>query len=156
MSRTVRPDHSTPLLEEQTFVALMRAADHAQRRVAEMLKAHELSPTQYNALRILRGAGPDGLPCTEIGERMINRDPDITRLMTRLEKRALVQRSRQKQDRRVIKARITARGLTLLNRMDPEVNEFQRGLLGHMGERKLTELIQLLEETESPTGNEPE
>ncbi len=148
MSRSVRPKNSTPLLEEQTFVALMRAADHAQRRVAEMLKEHELSPTQYNALRILRGAGPDGLPCTEIGERMINRDPDITRLMARLEKRGLVERSRQKQDRRVIKARITERGLTLLNEMDPAVNEFQRRLLGHMGERKLTALIRLLEETE--------
>jgi DNA-binding MarR family transcriptional regulator len=127
----------------------MRAADHAERRVTEMLKEHQLSPTQYNALRILRGAGPDGLPCTEIGERMITRDPDITRLMTRLETRGLVQRSRQKQDRRVIKARITERGLTLLNEMDPAVNEFQRGLLGHMGERKLRALIRLLEETEN-------
>ncbi len=148
MSRSVRPKNPTPLLEEQAFVALMRAADHAQRRVTEMLKEHELSPTQYNALRILRGAGPDGLPCTEIGERMINRDPDITRLMARLEKRGLVERSRQKQDRRVIKARITERGLTVLNEMDPAVNEFQRRLLGHMGERKLTALIRMLEETE--------
>ena len=149
MPRTVRLKDPTPLLEEQTFVALMRAADHAARRVTEMLKEHQLSPTQYNALRILRGAGRDGLPCTEIGERMITRDPDITRLMTRLETRGLVQRSRQKQDRRVIKARITERGLTLLNEMDPAVNEFQRRLLGHMGERKLRALIRLLEETEN-------
>src|SRR6202521_6230354 len=71
-------------LEEQTFVALLRTADQLQWRAAEMFKPHGLSPTQYNALRILRGAGPEGLACGEVGERMINRDPDITRLMDRL------------------------------------------------------------------------
>jgi DNA-binding MarR family transcriptional regulator len=132
-------------LEEQVFVALMRAADHAQRRVAEMLKGHDLSPTQYNALRILRGAGPDGLPCSEIATRMINHDPDITRLMTRLEKRGWVQRSRPKQDRRVVNARITERGLALLKGVDPEVDSFQRNLFGHMGDRRLTSFLRLLE-----------
>src|SRR5713226_6186305 len=101
-------------LEEEAFVALMRTADQLAWRGAEMLKQHGLSPTQYNALRILRGAGAKGLACSEIGERMINRDPDITRLVDRLERRGLVQRSRDKRDRRVITTRITGAGLELL------------------------------------------
>ena len=87
--------------------------------MAEWLKPHGLSPTQYNALRILRGAGVDGLPCTEVGARMISRDPDITRLVDRLEKRGLVTRGRGTEDRRVVRARITTAGLELLRRTRP-------------------------------------
>ena len=94
-------------LEEEASVALVRTADQLARRGAEMLKRHGLSPTQYNALRILRGAGEKGMACSEIGERMINHDPDITRLIDRLERRGLVVRSREQKDRRVITTRIT-------------------------------------------------
>ena len=136
-----------PLLEEQAFLAILRGADTLQWRLTEMLKPYELSPTQYNALRILRGAGKDGLPCQEIGGRMINRDPDITRLMDRLEQRSLVQRSRDSADRRVIKARISAGGLKLLQSLDGEIEKFHRQLMGHMGERKLEQLIRLMQES---------
>jgi DNA-binding MarR family transcriptional regulator len=132
-------------LEEQTFVALLRTADQLQWRAAEMLKPHGLSPTQYNALRILRGAGPEGLACSEVGARMINRDPDITRLLDRLDRRGLIRRSREQKDRRVIKARITPAGLDLLKSLNREVAEFHRGLLGHLGEERLEFLVQLLE-----------
>jgi DNA-binding MarR family transcriptional regulator len=131
-------------LEEAAFVALLRTADRLQWRAAEMFKQHGLSPTQYNALRILRGAGPDGLACREVGERMINRDPDITRLLDRLERRGLIQRSRSQEDRRVIKARITPAGLDLLKRMNREVEQFHRKLLGHLGGQQLRSLIRLL------------
>ena len=132
-------------LEEQTFVALLRTADRLQGRASEMLKRHGLSTTQYNALRILRGAGPEGLGCSEVGERMINRDPDITRLLDRLERRGLIQRTRELKDRRVIKVRITPAGLDLLKSLKGEVEGFQRQLLGHMGAERLERLMRLLE-----------
>lgn len=138
-------DKALPSLEEHAFVTLLRTADLLQRRAAQMFKQHGLSPTQYNALRILRGAGAEGLACKEVGERMINHDPDITRLLDRLEARGLMQRSRGQQDRRVIRARITPAGLDLLRRLDRPVQDFQRQLLGHMSEHRLHTLIRLLE-----------
>jgi MarR family transcriptional regulator, organic hydroperoxide resistance regulator len=132
-------------LGEEAFVALLRVADQLQWRAAEMFKPHGLSPTQYNALRILRGAGPEGLPCTAVGKRMINRDPDITRLLDRLERRELIQRSREQEDRRVIKARITPAGLDLLKSLNRKVAEFHRQVLGHLGEERLQCLVRLLE-----------
>jgi len=134
-------------LEEEAFVALLRTADQLQWRAAEMFKPHGLSPTQYNALRILRGAGPEGLACSDVGQRMINRDPDITRLMDRLERRGLIRRGREEKDRRVIKAHISAAGLDLLKGLNREVAEFHRQLLGHLGEVQLRSLIRLLEAT---------
>ena len=131
-------------LEEEAFLALQRTADQLNWRVAEMLKPYGLSPTQYNALRILRGAGDSGLACSEVGERMINRDPDITRLLDRLEKRSLVRRDRASKDRRVITAHITSIGKELLKRLDRPVEEFQDQLLGRLGSQKLQALIRLL------------
>jgi DNA-binding MarR family transcriptional regulator len=133
-------------LAEKAFVAVLRTADQLQWRAAETFKRYGLSPTQYNALHILRGAGPVGLPCTEVGKRMINRDPDITRLLNRLERRGMIQRSREAKDRRVITARITSAGLTLLKTMNREVEQFHRSLLGPLGEQRLQALIRLLEE----------
>jgi len=105
-------------LEDEAAVALQRTADRLQWRLSEMLKTFGLSPTQYNALRILRGAGDQGRSCSEIAERMINHDPDITRLVDRLERRGLVARSREGRDRRVITTRITPAGLDLLATLD--------------------------------------
>jgi DNA-binding MarR family transcriptional regulator len=134
-----------PSIEAEAALALLRTADQLQARVAEVLKPYGLSPTQYNALRILRGAGAEGLPCSEIAERMINRDPDITRLLDRLEHRGLTERHREKSDRRVIKARITAAGLAALEPMDRPLQELQRGLLGPLGEKRLRTLVRLLD-----------
>src|ERR1039457_1774588 len=95
---------------------LCRAVDLLSRRLSGLLKAEDLSANQYNVLRILRGS-PDGLACGEIGNRMITRDPDITRLLDRLAKRGLISRSRGSKDRRMVTATITAEGLGLLARM---------------------------------------
>jgi DNA-binding MarR family transcriptional regulator len=133
-------------LAEEAFIALMRTADQLQWKGAELMKEFDVSPTQFNALRILRGAGPQGLPCSEISERMINRDSDITRLLDRLEKRGLAERCRESHDRRVIMARITPAGLGLLKKMDKPVEEFHHNFLGRMGKERLTDLLQLLEE----------
>jgi DNA-binding MarR family transcriptional regulator len=141
-----------PSLEAEAFLGLVRTADQMQGRAAEMLKPHGISPTQYNALRILRGAGAEGLACGEIGERMINRDPDITRLLDRLQCRGLVVRSRGRKDRRVMRARITAAGLALLRVLDRPVAEFQQQSLGHLGRQRLRVLIQLLDAAREISG----
>ena len=129
--------------EEAAFLDLLRTTDQLSRRLVPLLKAEELSPTQYNVLRILRGA-PEGLPCGEIGQRMITRDPDITRLLDRLEKRGLIARWRDAKDRRMVLARITPEGLKMLDRLDEPVQEGHRKQLGHVGRGRLKTLSQLL------------
>ena len=129
--------------EEAAFLELMRTTDMLSRSLAPLLKAEELSSTQYNVLRILRGA-PEGLPCGEIGTRMITRDPDITRLLDRLEKRGLVSRCRETKDRRMVLTRITDAGLELLARLDEPVQEAHRAQLGHLGRERLQELVELV------------
>ena len=131
--------------EQEAYLALLRTADALQSSVEAKLSEFGLTGTQYNALRILRGAGPEGLPCSEIGERMITRDPDVTRLLNRLEKRGLVTRVRAKADRRVIYGKITTAGLKLLREMDEPVEKQGREILKHVGQEKLQQLIDLLE-----------
>jgi DNA-binding MarR family transcriptional regulator len=130
--------------EQETYLSLLRTADALQTQVESRLKEFGLTGTQYNALRILRGAGPEGLPCREIGERMITRDPDITRLLNRLEDRGFVERRRAKNDRRVIYGKITAAGLKLLREMDGPIDKHGREMLRHVGQEKLKQLIELL------------
>ena len=130
--------------EEAAFVDLLRTCDLLSRGPAQFLKSEDLSPNQYNVLRILRGAPPAGLPCGEIAERMITRDPDITRLLDRLEKRQLISRCRETKDRRMVVTRITRQGLKLLARLDEPVQEVHRKQLGHLGGAKLKELQELL------------
>ena len=134
-----------PSLEESAYVALLRTADRLQARVADWLKPHGLSPTQYNALRILRGAGAEGLPCSQIGERMLTHDPDITRLVDRLQKRRLVVRNRDSRDRRVVRARITPLGLDLLGALDKPLREFVRGLAAPASAEHLRSLLKTCE-----------
>jgi DNA-binding MarR family transcriptional regulator len=131
--------------EAEAYLSLLRTTDALQTQVEAQLKEFGLTGTQYNALRILRGAGPEGLPCREIGERMITRDPDVTRLLDRLEGRGFVQRTRAKHDRRVIYGRITAAGLKLLREMDGPLEKFGREMLRHVRQEKLKQLIELLE-----------
>ena len=129
--------------EETAFLDLLRTADMLTRRAVWVLKADDLSHTQYNVLRILRGA-PQGLPCGEIASRMITRDPDVTRLLDRMEKRGLISRCRESRDRRLVLARITPEGLKLVNRLDEPVQKIHREQLGHMGKDRLRALAELL------------
>jgi DNA-binding MarR family transcriptional regulator len=131
--------------EQEAYLSLLRTTDALETQVEAWLKEFGLTGTQYNALRILRGAGTDGLPCREIGERMITHDPDITRLLNRLEDRGFVERTRAKQDRRVIYGTITAAGLKLLREMDGPIEKHGREMLRHVGQEKLKQLIELLE-----------
>jgi DNA-binding MarR family transcriptional regulator len=131
--------------EQEAYLALLRTADALQSSMESKLKEFGLTGTQYNALRILRGAGSEGLPCSEIGERMITHDPDITRLLNRLEGRGFVERTRAKHDRRVINGKITAAGKNLLREMDGPVEQQGREMLRHVSHADLRRLIDLLE-----------
>jgi DNA-binding MarR family transcriptional regulator len=136
--------------EEEAFLDLLRTTDLLSRGPAQVLKAEDLSATQYNVLRILRGA-PEGLPCGEIASRMITRDPDVTRLLDRLEKRGLISRCRETNDRRTVMARITPDGLKLLTRLDEPVQATHRKQLGHLGRERLRVLTELLRLSRSPS-----
>ncbi|MBI3670357.1 MAG: MarR family transcriptional regulator [Acidobacteria bacterium] len=124
----------------------MRTTDALLREVEETLKPAGLSHTQYNVLRILRGAGPQGLACREIGERMLTRDPDITRLLDRLEAHGLVTRQRERTDRRVVNTRITPQGLRILEKLDEPIAELHRRQLRHLRAPRLQSLVRLLEQ----------
>ena|SRR6516164_994121 len=129
--------------EEAAFLDLLRTTDMLSRGLVQLLKTEALSATQYNVLRILRGA-PGGLACGEISRRMITRDPDVTRLLDRLETRGLISRSRETKDRRTVMARITPVGLTVLRRLDEPVQAAHRKQLGHLGRGHLRTLAKLL------------
>ncbi len=122
---------------------LLRTTDMLSRRLSLVLKGEDLSATQYNVLRILRGA-PEGLACGEIANRMITRDPDVTRLLDRLEKRELISRCRDTKDRRTVMARITGDGLKVLARLDVPVQAAHHQQLGHLGRPRMRSLTQLL------------
>src|ERR1035437_7937424 len=140
-----------PCPEEAAFVELCRTQDLLSRRLSALLKAEDLSGAQYNVLRILRGA-VEGLACGEIGNRMITRDPDITRLLDRLEKRGLISRCRESRDRRMVMATITAEGLDLLERRDEPVRAMHRSQLGHLGRARLGALTELLRAARQAAG----
>ena len=133
-------------LEDRIFVALLQAADSLGQEAEQLLKAAGLTAAQYNVLRILRGAEPEGLPCRGIGDRMISHDPDMTRLLDRMEKRGLITRERQTDDRRVVKTRITPQALSLLKTLDQPVHDLHKRQFRHMSVARLKILFDLLEE----------
>ncbi len=136
----------TPSVEEAVALDIWRTADLLFRRPSQVIKSEKLSPNQYNVLRILRGA-PEGLACGDIAYRMLTRDPDITRLLDRLERRGLISRHREGKDRRMVLTRITAEGLKLLARLDRPMQEVHHAQLGHMGRERLRMLTELLRES---------
>ena len=134
-----------PSLEAEVAVNLVRTADTVLRGLAAALKPHGISPGQYNVLRILRGAGSSGLPCGEIAARMITRDPDMTRLLDRLESRGLIARARDTGDRRVVTTRIAPAGLRLLATLHRPLEAENKRLVGHLPAARLHQLVALLE-----------
>jgi DNA-binding MarR family transcriptional regulator len=134
-------------IEQEVVLNVMRTAGALRNGIAEVLRPFDLSAPQYNILRILRGAPePDGIPCSEVADRLVSRDPDVTRLLDRLEKRALVTRGRSSTDRRVVNARITRKGLDLVNELDAPMANVHAGQLSHMKRKDLRALVDLLEE----------
>ena len=143
----LRSKSSSPAIsrENRIFVALLQTADSLGQEAEQLLKAAGLTGAQYNVLRILRGAEPEGLACRAIGDRMISHDPDMTRLLDRMEKRRLITRERQTDDRRVIKTRITPQGLSLLKTLDQPIHDLHERQFRHISAARLKVLSDLLE-----------
>ena len=135
-----------PSVQEEALLALSRTTDQLAVPMTEILRGVNLSQSQYNVLRILRGSSPDGLACGEISERMVRRDPDLTRLLDKLEARGLVTRARGTSDRRVVRASITDEGLKLLASLDEPLQEAIHTVLAHVPEERLRVLVEILEE----------
>jgi DNA-binding MarR family transcriptional regulator len=149
LDREIRQRKPFVSLEEEAFLGLQRTASLLLQALGRELKGSELTPAQYNALRILRGAAadaPGGLTCGEIGERLVSPGPDVTRLLDRLEQHGLIARLRDAGDRRVVRAQITGPGLALLTELDAPVGRSLERLLGHLGEKRLRTFVTLLAE----------
>jgi DNA-binding MarR family transcriptional regulator len=134
------------LLEEETTLNILRTAEVVTQQVSDVLRPYDLSPTQYNVLRILRGAGSAGVTCKDISERMITRDPDVTRLLDRLARRGLIRRDRADTDRRYVTVRMTAAGLALVNDLDRHVDQLHRRIMKRLQPDRLRTLVDLLEQ----------
>ena len=130
---------------DEAQLAVQRTSEVLLRGMAELLRGYGLTPTQYNVLRILRGAGAAGLPCAEVGARMVNHEPDVSRLLDRLHRMGLIVRERAASDRRVVLTRITPEELALLARLDGPTTELGRRRLEGFSDEELRTLVALLE-----------
>ena len=131
-------------LAHQGIVAVLRLREQIYRAVADLLKPFGMTEPKYNVLRILRGPGPEGLPTLEISNRMITHIPDITRLLDRLEADALVTRERSTDDRRVVTARVTNKGLKLLTKLDEPMSDLHLQYTSPLNDKELKELVRLM------------
>ncbi len=131
---------------QEAALNILRTADKFDQKVAQHLKSFELTPTQFNVLRILNGAGPDGWTCSDIASRMVKKDSDVTRLLDRLEKSKYILRERNPKDRRIINSKITSLGINLLKEISPHIAKWDHSLEAKMGAKKLRQLTTLLEE----------
>lgn len=129
----------------EAVLSIIRTADLIQRQTEALLTQHDLTVVQYNVLRILRGAGPDGLPCGQIAQQMITRDPDITRLLDRMEKRNLIRRQRDATDRRVVRAYIVDAASDLATQLEQPLIDMHRQQLGELEPNQIQSLIKILE-----------
>lgn len=139
-------------LEQEVHLNLERTTAVLSHAFAEALKPYDITPTQYNVLRILRGSGSPGLCRNDVRDRMVSQVPDVTRLMDRLEESGLIERERSTADRRQVASRITAKGLEVLRALDAPVIAIHREQLGHMSETQLRTLAELLELARTPGG----
>ena len=144
--RVIKQSKPFRSLEQEVNLSIHRASAQLLEPFAQFLKtAAKLTVSQYNMLRILRGAHPSRLPSSEISNRMVTRDPDITRLVDRLGDRGLVDRERNPRDRRVVEVGITKEGLAVLKKLDDSVEEYPKTALGHLGPERLEQLCTLLD-----------
>jgi DNA-binding MarR family transcriptional regulator len=129
---------------EEAYLSLVRTAAMLEHRVSQALKPHGLTATQYNVLRILRGAGAEGLCRNEVGERLVTAVPDVTRLLDRMEQMGLISRERGTVDRRYVTTRLSKKGAELVNKLDAHVAAMHEQQLGHLDKRSLKTLVDLL------------
>jgi DNA-binding MarR family transcriptional regulator len=148
--RQTKPFHS---LEQEALLSIERTSAMLNHGVADALKRYDVTPTQYNVLRILRGAGERGLCRNEVRDRLVSQVPDVTRLLDRMEEMGLVERERAADDRRMVLTRLTRRGSQLLARIDEPVARLHQRQLGHLSAAKLRTLIALLAEARRGAGS---
>jgi DNA-binding MarR family transcriptional regulator len=139
-------------LEEETTLNISRTSALVDHALSQGLKPFHITPTQYNVLRILRGAGPEGLCRNEVGERLIRRVPDVTRLLDRMEQIGWIARVRGSEDRRFVTTHIVPKGLALLDKLEATVRAIHREQLGHLDERQLRQLVALLTAARNGSG----
>ncbi len=144
LAEEIRMNKPFSFIEQEASLGILRTSDVLAQGAVDVLKPFDLTPPQFNVLRILRGS-PDGLSCSQIADRMISRDPDVTRLLDRMEARNMLSRERSAQDRRVVLTRITAYGLELLASVDPAIAEMHRRQFRGISEKQIRQLIDLLE-----------
>ena len=149
MASQPKPGETFRSREQQAMLGLLRTADAVKRSLALVIEPHGITPQQYNVMRILRGAGPDGLPTLTIGERMIEQTPGVTRLVDRLERKGLVARKPCPDDRRRVFCRITEKGLELLKELDEPVNRWDAKTVSVLAPADLDTLISLLDRVRS-------
>ena len=145
LQKEIKQNKPFKSLEEEVILNVARTAEYLSAAIAAVLKTADLTLTQYNVLRILRGAGEEGLSCGEISERMVTKESDVTRLLDRIESRGFISRERPANNRRVVIARITDEGLRAVTVLDDPIDELDRRLVGHLGNERLKTLNELLE-----------
>ena len=133
-----------PRVTAEALLSVLRTAAVLEHQLTEALKPYGITHTQYNVLRILRGAGANGLCGREVGERMVSRVPDVSRLLDRMEETGLINRERDPDDRRHVTARITRKGLTMLKQVTPELEAVERARAGQIPTGQLQQLIEVL------------
>jgi DNA-binding MarR family transcriptional regulator len=145
MATSQKPQQNFRSREQQAVVGLLRTADAIKRSLAHVIEPHGITPQQYNVLRILRGAAPEGLPTLTIGERMVEQTPGVTRLIDRLERKGLVARIPCPKDRRRVFCQITPKGLDLLEQLDEPVNRWDAQTVSILPPSEVDSLITLLD-----------
>ncbi|MGI9076664.1 MAG: MarR family winged helix-turn-helix transcriptional regulator [Gemmatimonadaceae bacterium] len=146
LAHAIKQTRPFKTIQDEAFLLIQRAASELNQEFAELLKPAGITPAKYNVLRILRGARKNGLACRGVAERMVARDPDITRLLDGLEAQGLVTRCRESEDRRVVTVRISEAGLSLLSRLDEPAAQLTAKQLGRVDEEQLRALISILEQ----------
>ena len=133
-----------PNVAAEALLSVLRTASVLEHQLTEVLKSYGITHTQYNVLRILRGAGDSGLCGREVGERMVSRVPDVSRLLDRMEDAELISRERDPEDRRHVTARITRKGLAMLEKATPQLDAVGRARVGQVPAGRLQQLIEVL------------
>jgi DNA-binding MarR family transcriptional regulator len=145
LKREIAQERPFASVEEEALLNVIRTADCFHRTFQKVGRTWGVTSTQYNVLRILRGAEPRGLTCSAIGDRMLTAEPDITRLLGRLKGLKLIRQQRDRHDRRIVWTQISPSGLDLLRQMDPVILQLPKDLMGHMSAGDVEDLIRLTE-----------
>ena len=152
LQREIRQRRPFPSVAQEAVVSVIRTADLLQRQMAALVEPFGITVQQFNVLRILRGGGPEGLPTLEVGARMIEVTPGITRLLDRLEAKGLVRRQRCPKDRRQHLCWITQEGLGVLNSLDGPIVKHSGEILRGLNREEQSHLIRLLDQVRSALG----